>query len=350
MRAAASDVTAESPIVGGSPSGDAPILEISDLEISYRINGDWTRVVRSASLSVGANEVVGLVGESGSGKTVTAMACIGMTPHLGGRVTSGRIDIEGRDATSLDERGWSRLRGGVVSTVFQQPTRCLNPAYTVGQQIASTARMHLGCSRAEAWDVAVQMLERVHISRPQERAKQYPHEFSGGMCQRVAIALAMVASPKLIIADEPTTALDPTVQRRVLELLLEVQADTGVGILLITHDLGVVAEMCNRVAVMYAGSVVEHQDVENLFASPRHPYTSGLVQAIPRRGSVSRLGTIAGHVPPPEVELPGCRFAPRCGYRRDICDLEEPALIDLGGGACSRCVRTLELSLEGVDS
>ena len=328
-----------------------PILEVADLEVSYRINGEWVRVVRSASFSVGADEVVGLVGESGSGKTVTAMACIGMTPHLGGRVTGGRITLDGKDVTALDEKGWTRLRGGVVSTVFQQPTRCLNPAYTVGSQIAATARLHLGCSKAEAWERAVNMLERVHISRPAERAKQYPHQFSGGMCQRVAIALAMVASPRLIIADEPTTALDPTVQRHVLELLLQVQADTGVGILLITHDLGVVAETCDRVAVMYAGSVVERQDVGGLFAAPRHPYTSGLVQAIPRKGAVSgRLGTIAGHVLPPDIELPGCRFHPRCAYGRAVCEQGEPAMFDVGGGVLSRCVRTAELDLMGVPS
>jgi peptide/nickel transport system ATP-binding protein len=331
------------------PDPSTPVLDVADLEVSYRINDHWTRVVRSASLSVRPDEVVGLVGESGSGKTVTAMACIGMTRHLGGRVTGGRITLDGQDVTTASEKRWSRLRGGVVGAVFQQPTRSLNPAYTIGAQIAETAQRHLRCSKAEAWQRAVDMLDRVHIQRPKERAKQYPHQFSGGMCQRAAIALAMVASPKLIIADEPTTALDPTVQRRVLELLLEVQRDTGVGILLITHDLGLVAQTCDRVAVMYAGSVVERQGVEGVFVDPQHPYTSGLIQAIPQRGAVAgRLGTIPGHVVPPDMELPGCRFHPRCPYGTAACEAGEPELVELRDGVSSRCVRVQELSLTGV--
>ncbi|MFV0307494.1 MAG: ABC transporter ATP-binding protein [Desertimonas sp.] len=325
-----------------------PILDVTDLEVSYRINGEWCPVVRSASLTVGPNEVVGLVGESGSGKSVTAMACIGMTPHLGGRITGGEIVFDGSDVTALNEKGWAQLRGRVVSAIFQQPTRTLNPAFTIGQQIAETARLQLGCSKSEAWDRAVDVLERVHITRPAERARQYPHEFSGGMCQRVAIAMAMVGEPRLIIADEPTTALDPTVQRRVLELLLEVQQQTGVGILLITHDLGIVAQTCQRVAVMYAGTVVERQSVEDIFVRPQHPYTSGLVESIPHRGTVSgRLGTIPGHVVPPDVELPGCRFEPRCPHATERCLDGAPPVIPVGIGM-TRCVRHAELSLAGV--
>jgi oligopeptide/dipeptide ABC transporter ATP-binding protein len=333
----------------GGTTPTTPVLEVTDLEVSYRINDDWCRVVRSASLAVAPDEVVGLVGESGSGKTVTAMACIGMTRHLGGRVSGGQIVLDGQDVTAASEKRWSRLRGGVVGAVFQQPTRSLNPAYTIGAQIAETAQRHLRCSKKEAWERAVDMLDRVHIPRPKERAKQFPHQFSGGMCQRAAIALAMVAAPKLIIADEPTTALDPTVQRRVLELLLEVQRDTGVGILLITHDLGLVAQTCDRVAVMYAGSVVERQAVDGIFVDPQHPYTSGLIQAIPQRGAVAgRLGTIPGHVVAPDMELGGCRFHPRCPFGAPECEQGEPALIAIAEGVSSRCVRVHELDLKGV--
>jgi peptide/nickel transport system ATP-binding protein len=345
---AAADAT-DTTVVASAPSG-TPVLDVSDLEVQFRINDEWCRVVRSASLTVRPDEVVGLVGESGSGKTVTAMACIGMTRHLGGRVSSGRIVLAGEDVTTAGEKRWTRLRGSVVGAVFQQPTRSLNPAFTVGTQIAETARRHLRCSKKEAWQRAVDMLDRVHIQRPAERAKLYPHQFSGGMCQRAAIALAMVGEPRLIIADEPTTALDPTVQRRVLELLLEVQRDSGIGILLITHDLGVVAQTCDRVAVMYAGSVVERQDVGGVFVSPHHPYTSGLIQAIPQRGAVSgRLGTIPGHVVPPDMELPGCRFHPRCPYGTPACEQGEPALLALADGASARCVRVAELDLSGVE-
>lgn len=329
--------------------GSAPVLEVTDLEISYRINDRWCRVVHNATFSVAPNEVVGLVGESGSGKTVTAMSCIGMTRHLGGRVTGGRIVVDGIDATDQAERPWGKLRGGVVSAVFQQPTRTLNPAFTIGQQLAETAQLHLRCSKAEAWERAIDVLDKVHISNPAQRAKQYPHQFSGGMCQRVAIGLAIIGEPKLIIADEPTTALDPTVQRRVLELLLEIQHESGVGVLLITHDLGVVAQTCDRVAVMYAGTVVERQDVVELFVTPRHPYTSGLVQAIPRPGAVEgRLGTIPGQVAPPDQDLPGCRFAPRCSYATAGCDDGAPSATTLEGGGITRCVRAGELELPGV--
>jgi oligopeptide/dipeptide ABC transporter ATP-binding protein len=343
------DVADGCEMIGSSSSDSRLLLDVIDLEVTYDIDRRPCRVVRDASLSVGPGEIVGLVGESGSGKTVTAMACIGMTSHLGGKVTSGQILLDGRDVTRLDEATWRSLRGRFVGAVFQHPTRTLNPAFSIGYQLADTARRHLHCSRAEAWDRAVDALDRVHIARPAAMAKQYPHQFSGGMCQRAAIALAIVGEPRLIIADEPTSALDQTVQRKVLELLLDIRDTSGIGVLFITHDLGVVGETCDRVAVMYSGSVVEQQNVVDLFVRPRHPYTSGLLRSIPE-GDVTtgRFAAIAGNVMPPDFEVTGCRFEPRCSFATEACLLGEPILRNVGTHVRSRCVRAEELHLEGV--
>lgn len=289
-----------------------PLLVVDDLSVAFGSGPRSLTVVRSASVTVDPGRVVGVVGESGSGKTVTAMASVGLIGRLGGRIAGGRVVVDGQDVTRLPERDWSRLRGRVVGMVFQQPTRSLNPAFTVGEQIAEVARRHLGASRQDAWDRAVDMLDKVHIPRAAERAKDYPHQLSGGMCQRVAIAMALVCEPKLLIADEPTTALDVTVQRRILDLLLELQASMGIAVLFITHDLGVVAEVCDEVAVMYAGEVVERGDVADVFAAPTHPYTAGLMAALPTGdGNVRVLSAIPGQVPSAGEMPPGCRFAPR---------------------------------------
>ena len=336
-------------VATGASTETTSILELHELEVSYRIEGVLTPVVRSASFSVGRDEIVGLVGESGSGKTVTAMASLGLTSSLGGRVTGGRIVLDGQDVTDLSDAKWQRLRGRVAGLVLQQPTRSLNPAFTVGTQIAEAARRHLGLTRKDAWARAVAMLDRVHIAKADGRANDYPHQFSGGMCQRVAIALALVSSPKLLIADEPTTALDVTVQKRILDLLLELREDSGFAVLLITHDLGIVAQTCDRVAVMYAGEVVERAPVIDLFVSPQHPYTDGLLGSIPKRGrSIGELVAIPGQVPPPDLMPEGCRFHPRCDHCVEKCTTGTPELFEVTPGRWTRCVRAGELELSGV--
>ncbi|HRD99811.1 MAG TPA: ABC transporter ATP-binding protein, partial [Ilumatobacteraceae bacterium] len=295
-------------------AGAEAVLAIDDLAVGFPIGGRIVNVVESASLTVEQGAIVGLVGESGSGKTVSAMTAAGLLRALGGTVTRGSISFLGQDVTNLSERDWVRIRGRDIGVVFQNPTRTLNPAFRIGEQLAEVVRRHEGVSRSAAWKRAVEMLDRVGIADAERRARDYPHQFSGGMCQRVAIAMAIICHPKLLIADEPTTALDVTVQRHILDLLLELRRESGVSILLITHDLGVVAHTCDDVAVMYAGQVVERGKVHPLFASPQHPYTTGLLNALPN-GSVGGLPTaIPGQVPAPTRMPTGCRFAPRCGH------------------------------------
>jgi oligopeptide/dipeptide ABC transporter ATP-binding protein len=327
-----------------------PLLDVRDVSVTFTSERRRLTVVRSASVSVAPGQVVGLVGESGSGKTVTAMASIGLISRLGGEVTGGQIILDGRDVTHLSERAWSQLRGSLVGMVFQQPTRCLNPAFTVGEQIAEVVRRHRQASRQEAWTQAVDMLQRMHIIRADERANDYPHQLSGGMCQRVAIAMALVCQPKLLIADEPTTALDVTVQRKILDLLLELRETMGIGVLFITHDLGVIAEMCDEVAVMYAGEVVERGEVNALFSSPKHPYTAGLLGALPvAGGNVQVLRSIPGQVPSAANMPPGCRFAPRCTFVvQEDCCTHQIELERLDDRSWTRCVEIDHLDLRRV--
>lgn len=320
------------------------LLAVRDLTVGFGAPGAETRVVRNVDLTVARNEAVGLVGESGSGKTVASLAIMGLVELSGGRVLSGRVEVEGDDVLAMSEAQRRELRGTRLAMVFQQPVRSLNPAFTVGDQIAETIRLHTGCSRAVAAKRAVELLADVEISRPAERARQYPHQLSGGMCQRVMIAMAISANPTLLIADEPTTALDVTVQKKVLELLMRIQERSGIGLLIISHDLSVIAEVCDRVTVMYSGEVVEEGSVEEVFLRPRHPYTSGLLGAIPGHDRSRRLIPIEGVVPPPSRLPQGCRFHPRCvHFESGRCDQEVPALTD---GV--RCVRADELALSGV--
>lgn len=325
------------------------LLDVQDLQVSFKYNGQWTPAVQSASFSLARGQVLGLVGESGSGKTVTAMAVMGLINAVGGRVSGGSIHFDGRDVTNLGKKDWSDLRGKRLGMIFQQPMRALNPAFTVGEQIAEVIRRHNNVSRSDASKRAVEMLDSVHIADAANRAKSYPHQLSGGMCQRVMIAMALVNNPDLLIADEPTTALDVTVQKRVLDLIREVQADRGIGVLFITHDLGVVAEMCDDVAVMYAGEVVERGEINQVFECPDHPYTEGLLASVPRSGAHGRLGSIPGVVPPPNEMPLGCRFAPRCAYVTEgVCTSHALDLRETGGQRWSRCERVGELSLRGV--
>lgn len=316
------------------------LLEISNLSVEYRTFDGVVKAVNALELVVGSGETVGLVGETGAGKTTTALAIIGLLPRRVGRVTSGQILFEGKDLLKLSEREMEGIRGNKISMVFQNPLTSLNPVFTVEQQITGVLARHQGLSGDLALKRAGDLLEMVGISR--KRAKDYPHQFSGGMRQRVSIAIALACNPRLLIADEPTTALDVTIQAQVLHLMGELKRKLSTSTILITHDLGVVAENCDSVAVMYAGSIVERAPVKALFEHPLHPYTRGLFGSLPDIDATrKRLRPIPGSPPDPMVLLPGCSFAPRCEQRSDRCETEKPALREGEPGhfvACHRCV------------
>jgi peptide/nickel transport system ATP-binding protein len=326
-----------------------PILTVDNLTVDFLTDTGWATVVQDVSFQVGAGETVGIVGESGSGKTVTSMAVMGLIPQPPGRIPSGSIKLEGVDLLTLSKKHLEDVRGDRMSMIFQEPMTSLNPAYTVGDQIAETMRRHLGLSRKDSKKRAVDMLSRVHIPNAARRAKSYPHEFSGGMRQRVMIAMALCCEPTLLIADEPTTALDVTVQAQVLELIKEIQQDMGMAILFITHDLGVVADVCDRVVVMYAGQVVEQAPAVEVFHHPSHPYTDGLLRSMPAMAArTGKLHSIAGHPPMVGAFPSGCRFHPRCTFAVDACregPSGEIALEPVTATQISRCLRVGEIEL-----
>ena len=327
-----------------------PVLEVEDLAVEFLTDHGWVRVVDGVSFSLSPGETLGLVGESGSGKTVTSLSVMQLIPRPPGRIAGGRIRFDGRDLAGLPEAALEDLRGNDIAMVFQESMTSLNPAFTIGDQIGEAVRRHRGVSRKAARERAVEVLDLVQIPHPRERLGAYPHEFSGGMRQRAAIAMALACEPKLLIADEPTTALDVTVQAQILDLLRSLQVRFGMAILFVTHNLGVVADICDRVAVMYAGRIVEHAGVFDLFERPRHPYTEGLLQAMPQLGERGkRLAAIPG-TPPMPWEMPeGCRFHPRCPYAEPACIEETVALLELNGARQSRCRRVHELSLAGAE-
>lgn len=310
---------------------DGPLLQIENLEVEFFTRMGAVHAVDGVSLSINPGETLGLVGESGSGKSVTARAIMRLVPNPPGRYTGGRILFDGRDLLTISEGEMQALRGGQISMVFQDPMTFLNPVYTAGEQVAEAIRTHQGASRADAKAQTIELFRTVGIPNAEARFSAYPHELSGGLRQRVMISMALSSRPKLLIADEPTTALDVTIQAQILDLLRGLQQEFGMSILLITHDLGVVAEMCDRVAVMYAGRIVEQAAIETLFDHPGHPYTSGLMEAIPNAG---RDGAPFRPIPgsPPDLSrLPvGCRFAPRCRYRQEICRATPPPMIEIG--------------------
>ena len=295
--------------------GDRPLLEVKGLRTSFFTRDGVVRAVDGIDFHVDRGEIMGLVGESGCGKSVTSLSIMGLVSRPG-RVEAGEILFEGRDLLKLKPSEMRKLRGDQLSMVFQQPQSSLNPVRDVGNQIAEVLELHRGMKRRPARARALEMLKMVGVPDPERRLKAYPHELSGGMAQRVMIAMALALEPELLIADEPTTALDVTIQAQILDLMRNLREQTGTAIILITHDLGVVAEMCDRVAVMYAGEIVEQTDVRTLFRSPRHPYTRGLIDSIPVVGNVrENLSVIPGNVPN-LIDLPkGCRFAPRCASR-----------------------------------
>ena len=316
----------------------APLLAVKDLRTYFYTSAGVARAVDGVSFDVGEGETVGLVGESGCGKSVTSLSILRLV-RAPGRIEAGsRIEFEGKDLLQFSESDIRRIRGNRIAMIFQEPMSALNPVFTVGDQIAEVARIHDKASRKAAWKRAVEMLELVGIPSPEERAKNYPHQLSGGMRQRVLIAMALVMRPALIIADEPTTALDVTIQAQILELLADLQNRFGTSILMITHDLGVIAEVASRVVVMYGGEVVEEATVSGLFKLPHHPYSEGLLQAMPRVGETrDRLAVIPGTVPPPTAWPPACRFHDRCPYAWERCTSEHPPLYQIGAGHTSRC-------------
>jgi peptide/nickel transport system permease protein len=326
-----------------SPSRDDDVLHVEGLQVVVSGANGEVPVVTDLSFTVGRGETLGLVGESGSGKTITGLAILGLI-GAAGRSTHGAITLNGTELRATGQKQMEAIRGNQVAMVFQDPTTSLNPAFTVGDQIAEVLRMKKGLSRREAWARTVELVDRVGIPRPAERAKAYPHELSGGMAQRIAIARALSCNPSLLIADEPTTALDVTVQQEILDLFRDLQEEFGMAILFVTHDLAVAADVCDRIAVMYAGEIVEVAPVGDLFARPLHPYTAGLLSASPHgAGRNPPLPTIRGNVPRPGAWPVGCRFSDRCAYKLARCETRIPLTGTVQRTV--RCVRASELNL-----
>ena len=315
-----------------------PILCVENLTVEFRVHGRWWPAVRSLSFDVARNETLALVGESGCGKSITALSIMGLVPKPQGRIASGRIVAEGRELIGLPEPEFEKFRGDRLAMVFQEPMTSLNPVLTIGFQVAEALQVHRDLTAAAANAAALRLLEEVKIPSAARRFTDYPHQFSGGMRQRVMIAMALACSPAILLADEPTTALDVTIQAQVLGLLAVLKASHGMAMLFITHNLGIVATIADRVAVMYAGEVVEIAAVGTIFSTPRHPYTEALFRAIPRVDRAAQnLQSIAGQVPSIDRMPVGCRFAPRCALREAACDAAPPALNDIGGGHHVRC-------------
>ena len=321
------------------PTRDASLLSVRDLHVSFQTDDGLVEAVRGVSFDLARGETLGIVGESGSGKSVTAMALMGLIPRPPGRIDRGMAMFDGEDLIAMSEAKQRSIRGRRIGMIFQDPMTALNPLMTVGQQLTEVTRRHLGLSAKAANDRAAEVLELVGISSPAARLRDYPHQFSGGMRQRVMIAMALSCEPDILIADEPTTALDVTIQAQILELLAELQQRRGTSIILITHDLGVVAGVCDRVLVMYAGRVVEKAEVRDLFADPRHPYTLGLLRSLPRldRDRSEQLDAIPGQPPDMTRVPPGCSFRPRCPYAVDRCEHDDPPLRSVGADRLSAC-------------
>jgi len=316
-----------------------PLLELRGLRTYFAAEAGELRAVDGVSFALRAGRTLGVVGESGSGKTVTALSIMGLLPKQG-RIADGEIRFDGVDLLTLGESAMRERRGDALAMIFQEPMTSLNPAFTIGDQIAETIRRHRGGSRRQAWAQALEMLRRVRIPAPERNIDDYPHQLSGGMRQRAMIAMALACGPKLLIADEPTTALDVTIQAQILDLLRTLRDETGTAILLITHDLGVIAELADEVIVMYAGKVVERVPVAALFETPQHPYAIGLLGAIPRlEKTAKRLASIEGAVPDLAALPSGCRFHPRCPFVIARCRSEEPPLAEIAAGQFAACWR-----------
>ena len=318
------------------------LLDIRGLKTHFQTDDGWLHAVDGVDIAIDRGETVGVVGESGCGKSVTAMSVLKLVPMPPGRIVEGQILWQGCDIVPMNDDAMRAIRMKEIAIVFQEPMTSLNPVYTVGEQIAEGLVLHEGLSKKDALSRAVELLKLVHIPTPERRVNDYPHQFSGGMRQRVMIAMALSCKPKLLIADEPTTALDVTIQAQILDLLAELKSELGMAIMLITHAMGVVAEVAQRVVVMYAGKVVEEATVEELFAHPRHPYTQGLIRSIPRIDTAAtqkiRLEAISGTVPKLIAPKEGCRFAPRCKFAMTACTTATPALREVAAGHKVACI------------
>ena len=321
------------------------LLEVRGLKTYFRQENKIFKAVDGVDFTVRAGEVLGIVGESGCGKSVTSLSIMRLLSEKG-YIPDGKILLDGVNLLELSEKDMNQIRGQKIAMIFQDPMVSLNPVFSVGDQISEAIRAHTKASKKEARMQALEMLKKVGIPSPERRLDEYPHQLSGGMRQRVMIAMALCLKPRLLIADEPTTALDVTIQAQILQLLRQLNRDMGMSVMMITHDLGVIADICDRVVVMYAGKVVESAEVKELFANPRHPYTNGLMKAIPKlnqRSDETELFTIPGMVPSPDKFPDGCRFADRCPYATDICRSTLPELQDMGAGHLVACVRSEEL-------
>jgi oligopeptide/dipeptide ABC transporter ATP-binding protein len=320
------------------------MLEIKDLHCYFSTKRGLIRAVDGVSFGIDQGQTLGIVGESGSGKSITSLSILRLLTGTTGRILGGKIIFNGTDLLSYSEKQMRKIRGNNISMIFQEPMTSLNPTITIGEQIAETIRIHQNASRAEAWRKVVDMLNLVGIPEASKRARQYPYQMSGGMRQRVMIAIALACNPDLLIADEPTTALDVTIQAQILSLVKRLQRELGSAMIMITHDLGVIFETCDYVAVMYCGKIVEYASVKDLFEKPTHPYTIGLLKSIPshEKDTDEDLYIIEGQVPSP-YELPdGCAFAPRCPYAGEICAVNQPVLTTLEDGRMVSCNRVME--------
>ncbi len=322
-------------------------LSVRNLQILFATESGEAAAVDDVSFDLAAGEILGIVGESGSGKSVTALSIMGLLPRPPARIGRGAIMFEGENLLTYSERAMRRIRGPGIGMIFQEPMTSLNPVFTIGDQIMETVRVHEGVGKKDQRDRAIRMLGRVGIALPERRLDDYPHQLSGGMRQRVMIAMALICRPKLLIADEPTTALDVTIQQQILELLLDLRDEFGMAIMIITHNMGVVAEMANRVIVMYAGKIVEHAPIGALFRQPAHPYTRGLLDSIPSLADDrKRLKTIPGTLPNPAAIPPGCRFEPRCTWRIPACAAAVPPLEPVEREHESACIRQREIAAQ----
>jgi len=315
----------------------APLLSVESLRTQFATSAGVVRAVDGLSFAIDRGEVLGLVGESGCGKSVTSLSIMRLVPPPGA-IVGGSIRLDGDDLLDKDAEAMRRVRGARIGMVFQEPMTSLNPVFTIGDQIAAAVLAHAGGSRRAAWECAVEMLDHVQVPSPRERARDYPHQLSGGLRQRAMIALALAPGPQLLIADEPTTALDVTIQAQILDLLRRLQAERGMAVLLITHDLGVVAELCHRVAIIYAGRIVEMAPVASIFSEPLHPYTRGLLRCLPHPSRFGQpLSSIDGAPPDLRQVNGGCRFAPRCPLVQERCRHDEPALAERKPGHVVAC-------------
>ncbi|UYZ12273.1 ABC transporter ATP-binding protein [Brevibacillus sp. WF146] len=315
-----------------------PLLEIENLQTHFFTDRGQIPAVDGVSIRVNKGEVVGIVGESGCGKSVTSLSVMRLVPNPPGKIVGGSIRFKGEELVAASEKRMRELRGNEIAMIFQEPMTSLNPVYTIGDQIGEVIRLHTGATKKEARQRSIDMLKKVGIPRAEAIVDEYPHQLSGGMRQRVMIAMAMACNPELLIADEPTTALDVTIQAQILDLMRQLNRESETAIMLITHDLGVVAEMCHRVVVMYAGNVVEEGDVRSILKEPKHPYTIGLLHSLPKlEGARKRLYSIPGNVPIPGSLTVGCRFAPRCEHATDRCRTEMPELREAGPNRRTRC-------------